>query len=278
MTLFLPSMEGGDASSIIVKTLSKKSGLNARQIHSAAQAGGAKVSYQGIHKALQKLLDEGVVEKLGKGYILSQDWINSLKNFTKASDHRATQLTISSEAAWPQSFKFTTLRELAQFLLDAMLELNRRFPEAVGIGHWKRAWPGTIFSKEDYDKLMELMKGKHFTLVNGNSFADKLFGEYYNKIEKQAGGRGDVGYGVSCAAECDIQVEGDCIFYIYFPTELKKKIDKIYAKIDARRQQDLALAELYDLVHNYKTSINVFVNKNEEVAEQIRRETLEQFK
>lgn len=83
-------------------------------------------------------------------------------------------------------------------------------------------------------------------------------------------------YGVKSIGDCDLLVEADYIAYIYFPTDLKKKIDEVYAKIDARKQ-DLAMLELLDLVHNYKTNINVVVNKNAEIAEQIRRETLHYF-
>jgi len=276
MGLFLPLLEGGDAPSVIVKTLSLKPGLTAKQVYNQTKTQN-NFSYQAIHKALQKLQNEGVVEKTGREYFLSSGWLNSLEQFVK-SCKQSNGSVLLENTSWPQNLQFSTLMELSQFLLESLLELTRRFPEPVGVGHWRRAWPGIIFTKEDYLKLNEIMKRKRYLLINGNSFADKFFASYYEKMENKnvPNAEDRTLYGIQCATECDLVVEADYIFYIYFNTELKKKIDEIYNKIDEQKQ-DAGMLEIYSLVHDYKTSINVVVNKNAEIAEQLRKETLERF-
>ncbi|MFH0973527.1 MAG: hypothetical protein V1817_01935 [Candidatus Micrarchaeota archaeon] len=270
MALFLPALEGGDTCSLIVKTLSEKQPLSAKQIHAHIKAGGASFSYQAVHKALQKLEREGVAEKTGRLYSLSRDWLGSLKRFAESSQPASTKDILVQSELRPQSLQFSTLIELAVFLLDAFEEISGKTKKR-GVARWKHTWPGIFFSKEDYKKLNTVFSCIHcFVLVEGNTFADKLLGKYYEKSGTK------MKYGVPCASECDVVVEDDYVFYVHFPPEIKRIFDSLYR--GNIRASGLSLKELFSFFHDFKAPINLVIVKNAAVAEQIREETLKYFK
>ncbi len=271
-TLFLPTLEGGDTCSLIVKTLSEKQPLSAKQIHAHIKADGALFSYQAVHKALQKLQADGVVEKEGKHYSLSKNWLDGLKQFIDASTRKLARASLFLDDSWPKNLEFSRLIELATFCLESSSEFTKLFPNATKIGHWKHIWPSLIFSKDDYTKLKSMANENCVGLVNGNSFADKFIGGYWEEFGAK------LKYGVNCASECDLISFGDYIVYVYFSPDLRKEFNAVYDRISKTKKKDFALQELFDLVHHYKTSIRVVVNKNAAVAEQIQRETLKYFK
>jgi len=278
VALFIPIFSGSDACSIIVKILAEKQGLNAKQIYDTIKTSEKQFSYQAIHKALQKLQGEGVVEKIGKNYSLSQNWIASLKQFVEFSEHETTRTILSEDTTWPQNLQFCTLMELGKFMLDGLIEIVSSLYNASGqkpvlVALWKHVWPGIVFGEEDYRKLIELGKKKRgFVLSNGTCFADKFFGSYYEKMGHK------VKYGVKNIGNCDTVVVGDYIFQVYYTPELKKKWSETYTKMSSSRKRDLAMGEFFTLIHDYKTKINVVINKNVGVAEQIKREMLQHFK
>ena len=68
----------------IISLLSRKFPLNAKEIFNEVKRSyESNVSYQAIHKTLQALEQEGVIEKAGSKYKLSRSWISNLGSFAK---------------------------------------------------------------------------------------------------------------------------------------------------------------------------------------------------
>ena len=68
----------------IISLLSRKFPLNAKEIFNGVKRSyESNVSYQAIHKTLQALEQEGVIEKAGSKYKLSRSWISNLGSFAK---------------------------------------------------------------------------------------------------------------------------------------------------------------------------------------------------
>jgi len=76
-----------DAKSAIIRTLSEKWPLSAKQIHSAVSKDGGRLTYQAIHKSLGELLEAGTVSKANSGYSLSLDWIVELRKFSEKLEY-----------------------------------------------------------------------------------------------------------------------------------------------------------------------------------------------
>ncbi len=64
---------------LIVKILGEHWPLSARQLYSLVREELKIVTYQGVHKALGLLLDEGVITREDKRYRLSVDWIREMR-------------------------------------------------------------------------------------------------------------------------------------------------------------------------------------------------------
>ena len=75
----IPSNSRINSSELIVLTLARKSPLNAKELHESLEKQGFKASYQAIHKSVQTLKKQGILEEQGnKTYKLSKEWLEKI--------------------------------------------------------------------------------------------------------------------------------------------------------------------------------------------------------
>jgi Fe2+ or Zn2+ uptake regulation protein len=68
---------------IIIHILSKDWPLSARKIYSHVKKNkkGKDISYQAVHKTLKSLVGIGVLERTGRDYRISEEWMNETEKF-----------------------------------------------------------------------------------------------------------------------------------------------------------------------------------------------------
>jgi predicted transcriptional regulator len=67
----------------IILILSKEWPLRAKEIYPRVKKHKLNVSYQAVHKELQWLLKNGILQKEHKSYSLNKIWIGKLKKFVE---------------------------------------------------------------------------------------------------------------------------------------------------------------------------------------------------
>ncbi|MDO8340308.1 MAG: hypothetical protein Q7T16_06655 [Candidatus Burarchaeum sp.] len=63
----------------VVSVLAEKWPLKAKQVFKLVEKDRADISYQGVHKALKQLVEEGAVSETVEGYELSMRWVQGLR-------------------------------------------------------------------------------------------------------------------------------------------------------------------------------------------------------
>jgi len=82
MSVFFSNKENKTVNELIIEILANDFPLTTKALHSRILKFYAKqVSYQAVFKSLKLLLNNGIVKREGKYYLLSIEWINNAKNF-----------------------------------------------------------------------------------------------------------------------------------------------------------------------------------------------------
>ena len=78
-----------------------------------------------------------------------------------------------------------------------------------------------------------------------------------------------------CASTCELITFGDVVIQVYLPSEIKKSIKEQFLKVkDLKKIKQKSLIES---IFERKTDIKVIINKDAELAEQIKKETISYF-
>ncbi len=87
ISITMPQANSSEASlkDLIVSILSEDWPLNTRKIYNrVSRAHAFSCSYQAVHKAVKKLVGEGVLVRRNREYLLSIDWLNQIGRFSEA--------------------------------------------------------------------------------------------------------------------------------------------------------------------------------------------------
>lgn len=260
---------------LIISILSNDFPLSAKQIHfQLKKVSGKSVSYQAVHKLLKEMEIERMVEKKGKGYLLSEVWIDQMENFSKQlkKAYKLGKKGISKNFYEKDQFNlsFDNCVEFGEFIIYDFFRFPnpKKKPMAAQLCH---VYSSIGLTREMIYKVYKELKAKGmYVICNEDTFFNRLFRMAYSA----AGVKFKLG--VKCAFSCDIWVHGDHIMHIYWSPNHKKLIKKIWG---SNKLTLFNLNDIYQFMHSKKLGkINITVIKNPEVAEQIRQETLAYFK
>ncbi len=269
-SLNLLNQKPGNVKNTLVQKLSKQWPLTLKQLdHALKREFGMDVTYQAIHKAMQQLEEEKIVEKTKEGFQLHPEWI---LNITRLSNQ------ISQAYANNQVLDFE--KEIIQLTMPNWGSVGRfvafRFdmeypnPEKkTGICNWMHAWPVIGLSSEEVGILQNnYFKGVYYSLCPANTPLDKALAAWLNKVGKQCQ------TGSKIAIDHDYIIRGDHICNIYYPTDFWKDVEKFYK--DTKSFEKMDYKRLTELV-NRNVKIQVIIVKNKELSEQLRKEVFELF-
>ncbi|KYK24825.1 hypothetical protein AYK26_03010 [Euryarchaeota archaeon SM23-78] len=233
----------------------------------------ASVTFQGVRRAVNHLVQDKVVEKKGKEYSLSKEWIWSLHDFAeKAQERYFSETKVRDVQALGEDIKiytFDNLIDTDQFLNHL---IGKWFEEEPGGTYLQKAghayfMVGNLEEENRINELMKKLKVKFYTLVGGSSQLDKWAGNYFKNqgfyYKSREGNTARY-----------FAVYRDYVFQYETPLDLTKKIDAVCAK--AKSFQDLDMVSLINLLKK-KIGVKVTVMRNSLMAEQLRNSILSYF-
>lgn len=274
MNFFLASEK--DVKSLVLKTLSEKFPLSAKEMHKKISADYRNVSYQAVHKTLCQLADEEVLLKDSKGkYQVSEKWIQNAKGFVNSLE----------KFYGPQRIRFVDLKEgdstslafdkagdIYYWIMDEIEELTKRKEfYKPSVMRWSHMWPATMVEKTRYIQLVFLMVNHSPRVICSNKTAfDEMIAAYWNKM------RGKAVFKEGKSRESDLLVYADYVVEVFWPKNFRKTMDKYYG--ESRKDMGIATNNIYKLNFEQKFKIPMTITKNKVLAQQIRKEVLEEFK
>jgi hypothetical protein len=268
---------------LVISTLVHEYPLSlAKLTNSIKKLYGAGVTFQGVRKAANQLVEEGVLVKEGKNYRLNKEWIRRMRDFVEKLESR--YFTESGRARDVESigedikvYTFDNLIDLDEFWNRVIAKWFEEDKENKGKKYYTQqsghTWYVLANLEEETDILEKIKKHKinFYTLVPGRTVLDQWCKKYYeehgfyytvNKKEKKNTSQ-------------YFAVYGDNIIQSDYPEELAKNIDALYEK--AKDFESFEVTKLIKLLRK-KSDVKITVMKNPVVAQQLRNYILSHFK
>jgi hypothetical protein len=223
--VFFPNLKKGSTKDCIIQLLTINDSLTNQKIfHLLKKNYRISRSYQTVRQALLELVVGGVLQKNGKDYNISVHWINTLDkyiNLLKKKFIENKEIKIIDENT--KEIQLNSLYDLGHFILysfkNHFFDLNEENDLFVFVQH---LWIPFADNRKT-NMLQNFFSSNNNTVyVANSSFMDKLLYQFYRQYCK-------VKFNVKFDNFFDFIIQGDCIAKIYFPKELRIRMNKAYS-------------------------------------------------
>jgi len=242
---------------------------------------GHNVTYQAVYKTVNELQNKGVLEKKGSGYQINLKWLKNLHSYTEVIEtnyytkNRLRLIEGIKDARKEGNINvltFETFFDVEKYLyyLQKQYILSSKSKETICVHH-NHEWRPLFYLRAEYNWIKKIRELGHktFILCAGNTIIDNWCANFYKSIGC------NIRLNVNCASTCEIIVFGDVVIQVYLPSGIKKSVKEQFYKIKELRSinQKLLIEDIFEK----KTDIKVIINKDAELAEQIKKETINYF-
>jgi hypothetical protein len=242
---------------------------------------GYNVTYQATYKAINELKSAGVIEQKEDGYQINLKWLKNLHGYTEVVEtnyytkNRLKLIEGIKDAKREGNINiltFETFFDVEKYLyyLQKHYILSSKSKETVCVHH-THEWRPLFYLRAEYNWINKLKESGHktYVLCAGNTPVDKWCADFYKSIGC------NIKLNVNCASICELMVFGDIVIQVYLPSGIKKYLEKQFSKINDMGKVNQKL--LIENVFEKKTDIKMIINKDAELAEQIKKETIGYF-
>lgn len=268
MVATLPNSKPKSTRDEIINLLSEHWPLSVKQIHSEINRMNGGVSYQAVHKTIQQMEAEGILEKNEEGHQLNPKWVGSLNRQYSELNTRLGGGARSIKDSGVMIFH--SLFELDSFFLKLVESEAVPGQRPDMFLYWFHLWIPLLISKKEYAQLVRVEEFFRGHVICGNDNAlDKWCAEFWSK----RGTKVKLGVGEKMI---DTVVLKDTVIQVFYPPEIRKEMNEVYAR--TKRFSDLEIDYFFKGVFEKKVEIPVVITKNAQLAEQLRQEISEYFK
>ncbi len=263
----------------VISILTQKWPLTSKEVfNSLKKEHSFNGTYQATHKTANQLLDERILEKNGKNYHLSQNWINNLKNFSinleeNYSGNCNKKYIISPDFQGTVKWHFDDYSlftvEIAKFIMNAY----KWYGGKNGIGILRHGWWPFNFKFLDFSLLINMLKttkGGYVIIQEDTPFSRWISKQYLSA------GVNDAIIGMpNLNLEHDMMFTEEVIIQVNFSDETKKLQDEIYSKV--HDLADLLKEFIFNKHSEKKIEIEVLITRNKALSQTIRQQLMEKF-
>jgi len=280
LTLTIPQIDGkATTKDYIISILGYDWPLTIKKIYNLVRKKyGHAVTYQAVYKTVNELNKKGVLEKKNNQYQIDLKWLKHLHMFTEVIESNyytkdRLKLIEGVKDARKEGninvLTFETLFDVEKYLyyLQKHYILSSKKKETICIHH-NHEWRPIFYLRAEYNWIRKLKELGHETyiLCAGNTAVDEWCSKFYKSIGCK------IKMKSNCASTCEMMVFGDVVIQVYIPSEIKDLMKKRFSKMNNINQK-----VLIEKIFEKKTDIKVIINKDKEIAEQVKKETLKKF-
>jgi len=275
----------GFSKDIVVGILSHEWPLSTKQLYSMIRReANFDVTYQAVHKILKDLVDACVIYKVEGKYRLHLSWIKEIKNFANVVENNYIKgnkspliknVTGKNASENVIVLDFNSLIEMDKCWMDIetsyVLNLTK---DDCSYLCWmgRHTWWVFAYPDEEYKLNKKILDAgaKVYMLCKGNKPLDMEANLFYKSMGIS------FNYGVNCAENSDILIFGDNVMQMIYPAHIKEEIDKIYLSV--KRSSEIDMPNFIKNILTKKIRVQIVINKNKDLAEQLRQSILTHFK
>lgn len=261
---------------LIISLLAEEYPLTAKQITSKLKNNFyVSVTFQGVYKALNQLIENEVLIKDGKNIQINKNWITDAKSFIDLLQKRYFEdRTAKSKSAIGediQVYYFDNLISLDKFWNKILENWFKNTVDQYLTQQSGHTWY-VLGQLEEETAILHTIKEKNlkfYTLSTGNTFLDKWAGRYYKSQ--------DFYYTTSKKKTSNNHyfiIHGEYIMESVYPEDLTNELDTLYNNV--HEFTDLNLSQLIQTLKK-KTQLKITVMRNAVLAQRLRKDILKQF-
>lgn len=283
--LIFPTEGTDDVKNLIFSILSEEYPLKIIEITNLIKRRyGKSVTFQGVRKALIQLINEKVIIKSEKEFMINKEWVQKSKNFL---DNLYLKLVEGNKSK--KEFKFDSIGgEVSVLTFNSVNEMMKIWEELsdkwyqsfkkgdYNLNCYQAAHSWEVLLHPDIEtQLMSQTKKrgiKAYVLCTSNTPLDRNLVNFHKKIGVEA----TINHSLSSFDKSYyVGTYGPFIFQAKYPIEIVKKLDNFFKK--NKEINKLDLSELSEIA-NSKIKIKMTVINNLEMAKQINESILEKMK
>jgi len=246
----------------ILQLLADKPNPEAKKIHAGISQN--RVTYQAVHKTILEMNQAGIIEKDSfSRYRLNPAWLQKIKRFA----HDALIKTEPDAAIDYCVLHLDSIGAVDDFLVQfgsKHYQKNRTL-----CLNWSHFWIPLFENQATYAAMKQMiLSSKTYGITPSTTPVDRWCADYWRKNgAKEKTGCGHAGLDFLTYAGYFVQ--------IFYPQDIRKKLDAYYAKAKTIRQLDLD--GLYENVFRKKTKIPVLIIRDEKLAKHVEEEVKRYF-
>lgn len=281
----LPMKGTSDVKDIIFSILSEEYPLKIIELTNFIKRRyGKSVTFQGVRKALMQLVDEKIVIKKDKEFLINKEWVKDTKKFLDElylklvkSKKPVKSLKFDSIGGEVSVFIFNSINEMMSVWQDLSDEWYKSFKKGeYNINCYQAAHSWEVLLHPDIEaKLMGQTKKrgiKAYVLNTENTPLDRSLIRFHEKI----GVKSVINHSSSLFDKSYyVGTYGPFIFQAKYPENIVKMLDEFFKK--NKDINNLDLSELSKIA-NTKSQIKMTVIKNLDMAKQINFSIFEKMK
>ncbi len=248
----------------IISVLSEQFPLPTKKVFSVLKREyGFTASYQAIHKMLNHLVEESVLEKKESGYQLNEKWVQKIKSFgenvSKLYSDSISRTFFSKEII---TFTVENFVSLAKFIIN---DFYLKFPnpeKKSAVCLWEHTFCWIGLGEEEYANLKKIFSScTHYAICKNKTMLDLYFSDFLRKQGKQCF------CGIKYNAMGDIFVQGDFVAQVYYPASLVKELHSIYQK--TKKAENFDPDQFFNIISK-PNKISIVITKNPVFADYLR--------
>ena len=138
----------------IITILSLKQPLTAKEIFNLLHREYEnEVSYQGVHKTILQLVEEGIIEKNDKKYQINKEWVKRVSSFGRRLEENSQEIIKTIDEKGSVTLNFLSYIEFGRFLVN---EFFNNFPNTLGVSNFIISLGGLSNNLDSYLIFSEL--------------------------------------------------------------------------------------------------------------------------
>jgi len=250
----------------IISLLKKEFPLSLTQVFKRTNT-EKKVTYQGIRKAVNELVNENIIEKVDKQYFLNKEWVKEqTKSFSKAYSHyfniNYNPNQIDDQSI--QVFQFSSLNQTLNFIIEAYSKGHLRNKETNKIYVSLRRLPPLIPpALIQFMKKLQKDNEIHF-ICKSDRLADRWAAKFFRSLGINVKtGINTPHQNIACFGDFMLQ------FFFFCPQSYANKIYS-FEKEFKKKSQSSFLRLMNDVFHK-KAEIYIIKNKYHPFLEDIKK-------
>ena len=231
-------------------------------------------SYQSVYKAVKELVHEGVVLSKNKKYELNMDWVKKLQSFTdiietnyyaKKRMHDLTGIKDSKHKQDIMVLNFETIFDAEKYLYYFMKAELMKINDDTICHIANNEWRPIFYLRAEYNYYRKLKQRGHkfYFISQGKSLLEQDCARLYKEFGVNFKHTNEM-------SVTDILVFSDYFINIHVPEELKNKMRQCLDKKE--------ITKLIKEVLDKKSEIRIIITKDKGIANQIKSQTLRNFK